>query len=85
MPAVAKKSLKKVTILTGKSASTKVQVGVYDAEGKSIIDGGAIKTLNSQDDEFSWELSGTTANTPYQLRVCSAHNAQFQKLTLVYE
>lgn len=85
MPAVEGKSLSKVTILTGKSASTAVQVGVYDAGGKEVVSGGAAITLNKQNAEFSWTLTGTAANTSYQLRVCNAKNAQFQKLTLVYE
>lgn len=85
MPAVEGKSLSKVTILTGKKASTAVQVGVYDAEGKDAVPGGSAITLNATDKEFSWTLTGTTANTSYQLRVCNAKNAQLQKLTLVYE
>lgn len=85
MPAVEGKSLSKVTILTGKSASVKVSVGVYDAAGTAAVSGGSEIILNAKDTEFSWTLAGTAANTSYQLRVCNANNAQLQKLTLIYE
>lgn len=85
MPAVEGKKLAKVIILTGKNASVNVQVGVYNADGTSAVDGGEAKTLSEKNAEFSYTLTGTDVNTNYQFRVVSAHNAQFQKLTLVYE
>ena len=85
MPAVEGKTLTSVTILTGKQASTSVKVGVYSADGATVVSGGDAIQLNTQGAEFTWNLSGTTANTRYQLRVCSSHNAQFQKLTLKYQ
>lgn len=85
MPAVPGKKLTSVTILTGKGASKSVQVGVYTADGKAAVSGGAAKTLNAQDAEFTWTLTGTEVNTHYQLRVTSGHNAQLQTLTLIYE
>ena len=85
MPAVEGKKLTKVTILTGKGASTKVNMGVYNEAGTSAVSGGTAKTLSAQNSEFSWTLTGTANNTKYQLRVTSEHNAQLQKLTLVYE
>ncbi|MBQ7811311.1 MAG: BACON domain-containing protein [Bacteroidales bacterium] len=85
MPAVEGKKLAKVIILTGKNASVKVQVGVYNADGTSAVEGGEAKTLSEKNAEFSYTLTGTDVNTNYQFRVVSAHNAQFQKLTLVYE
>lgn len=85
MPAIEGKSLTSVTILTGKNASTSVKVGVYKADGSAAVKGGEEITLNAKDSEFSWSLSETTPNTKYQLRVCSKHNAQFQKLTLKYQ
>ena len=85
MPAVEGKKLTSVTILTGVGASTKVNVGVYDENGTAPVAGGEAIVLNAQDAEFSWTLTGTEVNTHYQLRVTSAHNAQFQKLTLIYE
>ena len=85
MPAVEGKKLTQVVILTGKNASVKVQVGVYDAEGSAAVAGGEAKTLSEKNAEFSYTLTDTEVNTQYQFRVVSEHNAQFQKLTLVYE
>lgn len=85
MPAVPDKHLTSVTILTGKNASKSVKVGVYTEDGASAVSGGEAIQLNKTDAEFSWSLTGTENNTAYQLRVCSAHNAQLQKLTLIYE
>lgn len=85
MPAIEGKKLTKVTILTGKSASTNVKVGVYNEAGNAAVSGGTAIQLNKQNAEFSWTLSDTANNTKYQLRVTSSHNAQLQKLTLVYE
>lgn len=83
-PAVADYKLKSITILTGANASTQVQVGVKDAAGNFVGGGDAI-TLNAKATEFTYNLSGTAANTAYRLQVVSAHNAQAQKLVLVYE
>ena len=85
MPAVAGKKLTKVTILTGKNASVNVMVGVYNEAGTAAVAGGEAIKLATQNAEFSWNLTGTEAGAKYQLRVTSAHNAQFQKLVLVYE
>ena len=85
MPAIEGKSLTSVTILTGKNASTSVEVGVYKTDGSAAVKGGEKIVLSAKNSEFSWSLSETTPNTKYQLRVCSKHNAQFQKLTLKYK
>ena len=85
LPAVEGKKLTSVTILTGKGASTSVKVGVFTADGTSAVSGGEAKTLNAQNTEFTWTLTGTEVNTHYQLRVTSKHNAQLQTLTLIYE
>ena len=85
LPAIEGKKLTKVTILTGKGASTSVKVGVYDETGTTEVSGGEAMQLNATNSEFSWNLSGTAENTHYQLRVTSKHNAQLQTLTLKYE
>lgn len=85
MPAVPGKKLTSVKILTGKSASKSVKVGVYNADGTAAVSGGEAKTLSQTNAEFTWTLTGTEVNTHYQLRVTSAHNAQLQTLTLIYE
>lgn len=84
LPSVPDKHLSKVTILTGKNASTSVKVGVYTEDGTSSVSGGSEITLNAKNTEFSWSLTGTEDGAKYQLRVCSNHNAQLQKLTLEY-
>lgn len=84
LPSVSDKHLSKVTILTGKGASTKVIVGVYSEDGSAPVSGGEGITLNAQNSEFSWNLTNTEDGAKYQLRVCSNHNAQLQKLTLEY-
>lgn len=85
MPAVDGMKLTSVTILTGKNASTKVNVGVYNEEGTKAVSGGEAKVLDAKNAEFSWTLTGTEEGARYQLRVTSEHNAQLQKLTLRYE
>lgn len=85
MPSVEGRKLTSVTILTGKGASIKVNVGVYNESGTAAVSGGEAMVLNAQNAEFSWTLTGTEVGARYQLRVTSAHNAQFQKLTLRYE
>lgn len=84
LPKVEGKALKSVTALAPSGASGKVTVGVYDAAGENVIKGGdaVIPTLG---DNTTWNLSGTENNTSYQLRITNANNAQFQKLTLIYE
>ena len=84
LPSVPDKHLSKVTILTGKNASTSVKVGVYTEDGTSSVSGGSEITLNAKNTEFSWSLTGTEDGAKYQLRICSNHNAQLQKLTLEY-
>ena len=85
MPAIEGKKLTQVRILTGKNASVRVTVGVYDAEGKAAVKGGEDKLLDTKNAEFGWALTESTNGTAYQLRVTNDNNAQFQKLTCVYE
>ena len=85
MPSVEGRKLTSVTILTGAGASVSVNVGVFNAEGTAAVTGGEAMVLNAKGAEFSWTLTGTEVGARYQLRVTSAHNAQFQKLTLKYE
>jgi len=84
-PAIEGKTLKSVTIKTGTGASTSVQVGVYETDGSTVVAGGEVITLKTKDADFTYTLTGAKANTAYRMQVASAHNAQAQKLTLVYE
>lgn len=85
LPSVQDKRLSKITILTGKNASTSVMVGVYDEAGNEAVSGGEAIKLAEKNAEFSWTLANTEDGAKYQLRVCSEHNAQLQTLTLLYE
>lgn len=85
LPSVQDKRLSKITILTGKNASTSVMVGVYDEAGNEAVSGGEAIKLAEKNAEFSWTLANTEDGAKYQLRVCSKHNAQLQTLTLLYE
>lgn len=83
MPAIEGKSLTKVSVLTGKNASAKVTIGIYDVDDKLVDGGAAINTGKGTTHE--WILSGTAANTIYRIKVTNDNNAQFQTITLVYE
>jgi hypothetical protein len=85
MPSVEGRRLTSVTILTGKSASVKVNVGVFNEGGTAAVVGGEAKVLDAQDAEFTWTLTGTEVEARYQLRITTDNNAQLQKLTLKYE
>lgn len=85
MPSVPGKHLSKVTMITGSGASTSVSAGIYTEDGSAPVSGGESIVLNAQNAEFSWTLSGTEDGARYQLRVTNSKNAQFKKLTLLYE
>lgn len=84
LPAVEGKALKSVTMLAPSGASGKVTVGIYNAEGTEVVDGGAA-VIPAKGDNTVWNLTGTEVNTSYQLRITNANNSQFQTLTLIYE
>lgn len=83
MPAIAGKSLTKVSVLTGKNASAKVTIGIYDVNDSLVTGGTDINT--GKGTTHDWNLSGTAANTNYRIKVTNDNNAQFQTITLVYE
>ena len=83
MPAIEGKSLTKVSVLTAKDASAKVTVGIYDTSD-NLVTGGGDLTLG-KGTTHDWNLSGTSVNTNYRIKVTNANNSQFQTITLVYE
>lgn len=85
LPSVKGKSLSWVLILTGKNASVAVQVGVYSEDGTTAVTGGEPITLDAKNSEFTYNLSGTETDARYRFQVVNDKNAQFQKLTLIYE
>lgn len=84
LPAVEGKALKSVTMFAPGGASGKVTVGIYNAEGTEVVDGGTA-VIPAKGDNTVWNLTGTEVNTSYQLRITNANNSQFQTLTLIYE
>lgn len=82
LPAISGKSLVKIEFETGSGASTSVVVDVYKGDGSASmgINSGAL----NKGTKYEWEIAGEIG-AQYQIRVCSAHNAQFKYLTLTYE
>ena len=81
LPAIAGKSLVKVKFLTGAGASENVVVDVAKADGTRLNINND-KLLKGK--EYDWDIPGE-AGAAYRLLVTNAYNAQFQKLTLIYE
>ncbi len=84
LPKVEGKALKSVEYLAAAGASSKVTVGIFDAEGKNVVTGGDA-VIPTKGETTTWNLSGTAVNTAYQIRVTNENNTQFQKITLIYE
>lgn len=81
LPAVEGKALTKVEFLTGAGASVSVIVDMAKSDGTRLnVNTGAL----NKGTEYTWEVPGV-AGEAYRIMVCSAHNAQFQNLTLTYE
>ena len=80
-PAIEGKALTKVQFLTGAAASENVIGDIAKADGTR---------LNVNDEklkkgtDYSWDVAGEPG-AAYRFVVTNAYNAQFQKLTLIYE
>ena len=85
LPSVEGKSLSWVLILTGKNASVAVEVGVYSEDGTIAVTGGEPIILNAKNSVFTYNLSDTEVGARYRFQIVNDKNAQFQKLTLIYE
>ena len=84
LPAIDGYKLTKVVANNSNSCSTSTQVGVSSsASDASYISGGAIQTWSNTGSTYTYNLSGTAANTVYYLYVTNK-NAQITKLTLTY-
>lgn len=66
-----------ITVRTGTSASTNVNVGLFD--GDTEIE---TKHLSEKDAEFTYTITGDEIGTRYTLKVMNSYNAQFQTITL---
>ncbi|MBQ6822353.1 MAG: hypothetical protein IJP39_08065 [Bacteroidales bacterium] len=81
LPAIEGKSLTKVKFLTGASASVSVIVDMAKTDASRLnVNNSAL----NKGTEYEWEVPGEPG-VAYRIMVCSAHNAQFQNLTLTYE
>ncbi|MBP3290665.1 MAG: DNA/RNA non-specific endonuclease [Alistipes sp.] len=83
-PAIEGKTLKKVVATSRKGASATVEVGVTDTNGNAVNGGAAIVWAQTEPYTFTYELTGTAANTAYRLTVANAKNAQLTRLELYY-
>lgn len=80
-PAIEGKALTKVQFLTGAAASENVIGDIAKADGTRL-------NVNDQKlkkgTDYSWDVAGEPG-AAYRFVVTNAYNAQFQKLTLIYE
>lgn len=81
LPVVEGKALTKVEFLTGAGASVSVIVDMAKSDGTRL---NVNTTALNKGTQYSWDVPGITGEA-YRIMVCSAHNAQFQTLTLTYE
>ncbi len=66
-----------ITVLTGSSASTNVEVAL--CKGEEVLE---TKKLSEQSAEFTWNITGDNVGTRYTLKVANKYNAQFQKIVI---
>ena len=83
LPAVNGMKLSNISFVAPSGASTSVQVAVKSADGSSSIKDATTLSSQGSDNPYSWNISGAN-NTSYRIQIVSAHNAQFQNLTLTY-
>ena len=96
LPANATKALTSVECFVPGAASANVLVGISTLDGTDVAGGAAIKweyqnggsSTNIVDRTYTYNLTGTQANTKYRLYITSenanGYNAQIYKLTLNY-
>lgn len=85
LPAIDGYKLTKVVASNSNGCSTKTNVGITSSSSAAYyILGGAAQTWSTQGSTYTYNLSGTAANTMYYLFVTS-NNAQITQLALTYE
>lgn len=85
LPALTGYKLTGVTIHNSSGCSTTTKVTVTtSSDGATAVSGGALKTLSTRNQDYSWTLSGTSANTMYYLYITNK-NCQITSITLTYE
>ncbi len=84
LPAIDGYKLTKVVASNSSGCSTSTRVGVSSSSSSaSYITGGAYQTWSTTSSSYTYNLSGTAANTMYYLYVTNK-NAQITKLVLTY-
>lgn len=85
LPAIEGKKLVRVVYTTSGGASTGTYGAICtDSAGATPVSGGESIALNQTSTDFSWNLTGTAANTMYYF-VASKKNSQTVKIVLTYE
>lgn len=87
LPIITDYRLSKVTVHTSGTASTAVQVGITSntASHPYVDDARAVKTLNENDTDFTFDLTASYKDKRYYIYVANNKNAQITSITLTYE
>ena len=84
LPAISDKTLTKVVAHNSSGCSTSTRVGVSSlSSSASYVSGGSYQTYSSTDSDYTYNLSGTSANTMYYLYITNK-NCQITSLSLTY-
>lgn len=81
-PAISGYTLQSITVLTGKGASTAVEVVVLATDGTTVAS--PKQKLSETNAEFTFDIQNGVAGAAYRLQVANDKNAQAQKLVCVY-
>ena len=85
LPAIDGYKLTKVVASNSSGCSTTTKVGISSSSSSaSYISGGAIQTWSTQSSSYTYNLTGTDANTVYYIYVTNK-NAQIISIELTYE
>ena len=84
LPAISNYKLTKVEITNSSGCSTSAKVAVCTSStGSSAVSGGSTTTLSTVSTTYTFNLSGTSANTAYYLYFTNK-NCQLKNITLTY-
>lgn len=86
LPALSGYKLAKVIVKNSSNCSTSTKVGISSSAPTTAtyISGGEAKTFDTTSSTYTYNLSGTSANTVYYLYITSK-NCQITELSLTYE
>lgn len=84
LPAISGMTLTKVVVSNSNTCSTSTRVGISSSSSSaSYISGGAYQTYSTTSSTYTYNLTGTSANTMYYLYVTNK-NCQITQLKLTY-